>query len=46
MCQGFRRSDTADVSGLDLITFFFAYHDITYMEVDRADDEQEDVRRR
>jgi predicted methyltransferase len=25
-----------DVSGLDLITFFFAYHDITYMEVDRA----------
>jgi predicted methyltransferase len=26
----------SDVSGLDLITFFFAYHDITYMEVDRA----------
>jgi predicted methyltransferase len=26
-----------DVSGLDLITFFFAYHDITYMEVDRAE---------
>ena len=25
-----------DVSGLDLITFFFAYHDITYMEVDRS----------
>jgi predicted methyltransferase len=25
-----------DVSGLDLITFFFAYHDISYMEVDRA----------
>jgi predicted methyltransferase len=25
-----------DVSGLDLITFFYAYHDITYMEVDRA----------
>ena len=25
-----------DVTGLDLITFFFAYHDITYMEVDRA----------
>jgi predicted methyltransferase len=25
-----------DVSGLDLITFFFAYHDITYMEVDRT----------
>ena len=25
-----------DVSGLDLITFFFAYHDITYMQVDRA----------
>jgi predicted methyltransferase len=25
-----------EVSGLDLITFFFAYHDITYMEVDRA----------
>src|SRR3984893_7736774 len=25
-----------DVSGLDLITFFFSYHDITYMEVDRA----------
>jgi len=26
-----------DVSGLDLITFFFAYHDITYMPVDRAE---------
>jgi predicted methyltransferase len=25
-----------DVGGLDLITFFFAYHDVTYMEVDRA----------
>jgi predicted methyltransferase len=25
-----------EVSGFDLITFFFAYHDITYMEVDRA----------
>ena len=25
-----------DVSGLDLITFFFAYHDVTYMPVDRA----------
>jgi predicted methyltransferase len=25
-----------EVSGLDLITFFFAYHDVTYMEVDRA----------
>ncbi|SDO37834.1 class I SAM-dependent methyltransferase [Afipia sp. GAS231] len=25
-----------DVSNLDLITFFFAYHDITYMEVDRG----------
>jgi predicted methyltransferase len=25
-----------DVSGLDLITLFFAYHDITYMEVDRS----------
>lgn len=25
-----------DVSGLDLITFFFAYHDITYMQVDRT----------
>jgi predicted methyltransferase len=25
-----------DVSNLDLITFFFAYHDVTYMEVDRA----------
>jgi predicted methyltransferase len=25
-----------DVSNLDLITFFFAYHDITYMAVDRA----------
>jgi predicted methyltransferase len=24
------------VSGLDLITFFFAYHDVTYMPVDRA----------
>jgi predicted methyltransferase len=26
----------SDVSNLDLITFFFAYHDITYMPVDRA----------
>jgi predicted methyltransferase len=26
-----------DVTGLDLITFFFAYHDITYMPVDRAE---------
>lgn len=26
----------SDVTGLDLITFFFAYHDVTYMEVDRA----------
>jgi len=25
-----------EVSGLDLITFFFAYHDVTYMEADRA----------
>jgi predicted methyltransferase len=25
-----------DVVGLDLITFFFAYHDTTYMPVDRA----------
>ena len=26
----------ADVSNLDLITFFFFYHDTTYMTVDRA----------
>src|ERR1700688_3531636 len=26
-----------EVSGLDLITFFFAYHDTTYMPVDRAE---------
>jgi predicted methyltransferase len=26
----------ADASGFDLITFYFAYHDTTYMEVDRA----------
>jgi predicted methyltransferase len=26
----------SDVSGLDLITFFFAYHDIAYMQVDRS----------
>jgi predicted methyltransferase len=26
-----------EVSGLDLITFFFAYHDVSYMEVDRAE---------
>ncbi|MFL6827938.1 MAG: class I SAM-dependent methyltransferase [Bradyrhizobium sp.] len=25
-----------EVSSLDLITFFFAYHDVTYMPVDRA----------
>jgi len=27
----------ADVRNLDLITFFFAYHDMTYMQVDRAE---------
>jgi predicted methyltransferase len=26
-----------EANGLDLITFFFAYHDVTYMEVDRAE---------
>lgn len=26
-----------DLGGLDLITFFFAYHDVTYMPVDRAE---------
>jgi predicted methyltransferase len=26
----------ADVGNLDLITFFFYYHDVSYMEVDRA----------
>ena len=26
-----------EISGLDLITFFFAYHDMTYMQVDRAE---------
>ncbi len=26
----------ADAGGLDLVTFFFAYHDTTHMEVDRA----------
>jgi predicted methyltransferase len=26
-----------DVANLDLITFFFAYHDMTYMPVDRAE---------
>lgn len=26
-----------DVANLDLITFFFAYHDVTYMPVDRAE---------
>jgi len=26
----------SEVSNLDMITFFFAYHDISYMEVDRA----------
>jgi predicted methyltransferase len=26
----------SDVSNLDLITFFYAYHDVTYMPVDRA----------
>jgi predicted methyltransferase len=25
-----------EATGLDLITFFFAYHDVTYMDVDRA----------
>jgi predicted methyltransferase len=25
-----------EAAGLDLITFFFAYHDVTYMDVDRA----------
>jgi predicted methyltransferase len=26
-----------EIGGLDLITFFFAYHDMTYMPVDRAE---------
>jgi predicted methyltransferase len=26
-----------DIGALDLITFFFAYHDVTYMPVDRAE---------
>src|ERR1700757_3403736 len=26
-----------DVANLDMITFFFAYHDVTYMPVDRAE---------
>jgi predicted methyltransferase len=26
----------ADVNNLDLVTFYFAYHDTTYMEIDRA----------
>jgi predicted methyltransferase len=26
----------AEVKNLDLITFFYAYHDVTYMPVDRA----------
>jgi predicted methyltransferase len=26
-----------EIKGLDLITFFFAYHDVTYMPVDRAE---------
>jgi predicted methyltransferase len=26
-----------EVGGFDLITFFFAYHDVAYMEVDRAE---------
>ena len=26
-----------DVRNLDLITFFFAYHDMTYMQIDRAE---------
>ena len=26
-----------DVGGLDLVTFFFAYHDTTYMQVDRSE---------
>ena len=34
-----RRSDDpvpSDLQGLDLITFYFAYHDTTYMGIDRA----------
>jgi len=34
-----RRSDDpapSDLHGLDLITFYFAYHDTTYMEIDRT----------
>ena len=27
----------SDVNGLDLITFFFAYHDVTFMPADRAE---------
>ena len=32
----FDDSIPAEVNDLDLITFFFAYHDVTFMEVDRA----------
>jgi predicted methyltransferase len=37
LIRGYDDPLPSDVNGLDLITFFFAYHDVTYMPVDRAE---------
>ena len=34
--RAFDEPVAADVTDLDLITFYFAYHDTTFLEVDRA----------
>lgn len=36
LMRGFEDPVPAEVKNLDLITFFYAYHDVTYMTVDRA----------
>jgi predicted methyltransferase len=36
LMRGFEDPVPTDVKNLDLITFFYAYHDVTYMPVDRT----------
>jgi predicted methyltransferase len=36
LMRGFEDPVSADVKNLDLVTFFYAYHDVTYMAVDRV----------
>lgn len=36
LMRGYEDPVPAEVKNLDLVTFFYAYHDVTYMPVDRA----------